>query len=294
MTLRSCSTGENQTLAEPDGQKAVLVIDGDEVSTDALTEFAEMGLGLERAKSIADELRGIIDEKNRRANNNSERLSVQIQGSEFPKVEAWLACGAMVGVMPRTEWTREVRNPKSGDLEGYEARVEVIRLSTGAVIAAAEAGCFFDEKLGNTNRLRWTERHAVLSMAGTRATSKALSQPLRWIMVLSGLSGTPMEEMPAKDPRPPANRRPVQSEPNEADQAPDAPGWDDSKPDPKGAPVSAGQLKRLWTLTREKHGEDAEAVLRAVLKRWELTSSKHIQAEDYDAIVSAVENEVIE
>ena len=42
----------------------------------------------------------------------------------------------------------------------------------------------------------WTrsEDYAIRSMAQTRAMSKALSGPLRFIVTLSGLSGTPAEE----------------------------------------------------------------------------------------------------
>jgi hypothetical protein len=157
---------------------------------DALTMFGDETQGIDRARRVANMLKGIVTEKN---------LSVRLGNSDHLKIEAWCACASMVGVAPLTEWVHEVRHPTSGDLEGYEARVQVVQIATGQVVGAAEAGCFFEETLtrrdGSTYE-RWTERHAVKSMAQTRATSKAIGQVLRWIPVLAGFSGTPYEEMP--------------------------------------------------------------------------------------------------
>ena len=69
------------------------------------------------------------------------------------------------------------------------------------MIGAAESGCYRDE-----NRWRNAERHALKSMAQTRATSKALGQVLRWIPELAGYSGTPAEEMPPDDSSPAPSR----------------------------------------------------------------------------------------
>jgi hypothetical protein len=154
---------------------------------DALTEFGADDIGMDRGLRIANQLDAIIREKD---------LAVQIGQGEHLRVEAWCACAAMVGVSPRTVWTK--RLPETGPLEGYIARVEVVQIATGRIIGAAEAGCFTDERMGS--RARWTEQHAVMSMAQTRATSKAIGQVLRWIPVLAGYSGTPAEEMPRDMP----------------------------------------------------------------------------------------------
>jgi hypothetical protein len=150
-------------------------------------------LGMQIAKPLADMV-------------EAQGLSVRIGQGKHLRVEAWCALGAMVGVSPRTVWTEEARNPETGQLEGYEARVEVVR-SGGDVIGAAESGCYRDE-----SRWRTAERHAIKSMAQTRATSKALGQVLRWIPELAGYSGTPAEEMPPQEPAPapsPPPRPPV-------------------------------------------------------------------------------------
>lgn len=175
---------------------------------DALTEFGHDEIGLDRARAIANRLDSIIREKG---------LSSRIGNKDHIRVEAWCACASMTGLSPKTEWTREVRNPSTGDLEGYEGRVNAIRIATGEVVGAAEAGCFVDEyEWSYKRRLFWhrwvmgcpgheerpkqpcgpAQRHAIESMSQTRATSKAIGQVLRWIPVLAGYSGTPAEEMP--------------------------------------------------------------------------------------------------
>jgi hypothetical protein len=178
----------------------VLDVKATEASTvamprDALQSFQRLGIGVGDAIGIANQLRGIVDAKG---------LAVSLGQGEHLRVEAWTSLASMVGVSAATEWCHEVRDPSSGELEGYHARVRVIRLATGEEIGAAENGCFFDELLtrrdGSTFE-RWIEhgvpvRHAALSMAQTRAVSKALGQVLRWIPVLAGYSGTPYEEMP--------------------------------------------------------------------------------------------------
>jgi hypothetical protein len=74
--------------------------------------------------------------------------------------------------------------------DGWEARVEA-RTRAGEIVGAAEAECLRSE---NT----WANRddYALRSMAQTRATSKALRQPLGFVMQLAGFNPTPAEEMP--------------------------------------------------------------------------------------------------
>jgi hypothetical protein len=103
--------------------------------------------------------------------------------SEHVKVEGWQTLGAMLGVVPVITWTRKIDR-------GWEARCEARTLDE-RVIGAGEAECLKDEE-------NWkdSEDYAVRSMAQTRATSKALSGPLRFVVTLAGYSATPAEEMP--------------------------------------------------------------------------------------------------
>jgi hypothetical protein len=207
---------------------------------DALTTFGDATVGIDRARAVANMLRGIVDEK---------RLAVKIGKGEHLRVEAWCACASMVGVAPQTEWSREVRHPSSGDLEGYEARVQVVQIATGQVVGAAEAGCFFDETMNG--QPRWNERHACKSMAQTRATSKAIGQVLRWIPVLAGFSGTPYEEMPPGG-YPDRDEAPPKREPQRRTKAPPPPR--DESADPKaqaflfmpGDPQPPDPKFKLW------------------------------------------------
>lgn len=131
---------------------------------------------IERATRVAGALKSVIDK---------QKLTTRIQGKEHVRVEGWQTCGAMLGVVPVVEWTRQVEG-------GWEARCEA-RTLNGQIIGAGEAMCTKSE--GKP----WSQRpdYALRSMAQTRATSKALSGPLRFIMTLAGYEATPAEEMPS-------------------------------------------------------------------------------------------------
>jgi hypothetical protein len=112
-------------------------------------------------------------------------LISRISNRDHVKVEGWTLLGTMLGVFPVCVWTKERS-------DGWEARVEARTLS-GAIVGAAEAECLRSEKL-------WSNRddYALRSMAQTRATSKALRQPLGFVMSLAGFDPTPAEEAPEK------------------------------------------------------------------------------------------------
>jgi len=116
----------------------------------------------------------------------AQKLSVKIGPSEHVRVEGWTLLGSMLGVFPICVWSRKVE----GDDGGWEARVEA-RTRAGDLVGAAEAECLRSEKT-------WKNRddYALRSMAQTRATSKALRQPLGFVMTLAGFNATPAEEMP--------------------------------------------------------------------------------------------------
>lgn len=113
---------------------------------------------------------------------NRKMFTIIGQGKHV-RVEGWQTLGAMVGVFPVVEWTRRLEN-------GWEARVKAVTRN-GEVVGAAESQCL------NTER-NWAnkEDHCLRSMAQTRATSKALAMPLRFVIALAGYEGTPAEEMP--------------------------------------------------------------------------------------------------
>ena len=129
---------------------------------------------LRRASVMAEQLAAVV---------RKQKLTSNISGKEHVRVEGWTLLGSMLGVFPVCEWTKETVN-------GWEARVEARTLS-GQVVGAAEAQCDRSESA-------WKNRdgYVLRSMAQTRATSKALRQPLGFVMQLAGFDPTPAEEMP--------------------------------------------------------------------------------------------------
>jgi hypothetical protein len=119
-----------------------------------------------------------------------QKLSVKIGPSEHVRVEGWTLLGSMLGVFPVCVWTRQLE-------DGWEARVEA-RTRSGEVVGAAESMCTRTEKEWGPNPTRGKPKddYALRSMAQTRATSKALRQPLGFVMQLAGFNPTPAEEMP--------------------------------------------------------------------------------------------------
>jgi|SRR5215467_1934040 len=146
---------------------------------------------IQRATAAANALMEVVEAKG---------LVVRIGPSKHPKVEAWTLLGSMLGVFPVVEWTKPIVR---GGVKGYEARVVATTLA-GATVGAAEAECLSNER-------NWIGKpdYALRSMAQTRATSKALAGPLRFIMVLAGFEGTPAEEMDGVKNNRPAPAQPV-------------------------------------------------------------------------------------
>lgn len=127
-----------------------------------------------RASDMAVVLADIIEKK---------KLYSPINGKKYVRVDGWSTLGAMLGVLPH-----EVRSIKIDN--GYEAYVELIRMTDGAVIGGSSAICTRDER-------NWSNRDefAIKSMATTRATGKAYRLAFSWIMNLAGYESTPAEEM---------------------------------------------------------------------------------------------------
>jgi hypothetical protein len=127
-----------------------------------------------RAEKVATALKDVL---------NKQGLTAKISGREHVLVSGWTLLGSMLGVFPVCLWTRKLEN-------GWEARVEA-QTRSGEVVGAAEAMCTRDEDLWKTR-----DEYALRSMAQTRATSKALRQPLGFVVTLAGYDETPAEEMP--------------------------------------------------------------------------------------------------
>ena len=120
------------------------------------------------------------------------KLVMKISGNEYLLAPGWAVLAGMTGLSPYTVWVKPLE-----DGTGYTARVEVRRVADGAVISAAEQVCTKSER-------KWShaEEHALMGMAQTRASSRALKGPLQQIVELAGYKGTPAEEM-VEEPKAP-------------------------------------------------------------------------------------------
>lgn len=173
------------------------VVDGELVTVDHPGDVTLFGTGnphefLTRVRTVADALADVIRQQN---------LAVRIRGSEYVRVEGWTCLGSLLGVFAETEWTRPVDG-------GWEARV-VAHTRAGEPVGAAESMCTRSE-----SRWRTADDYAIRSMAATRATSKALRQPLGFVMQMAGFSPTPLEEIPPDEPAPePAGKIPPEHRP---------------------------------------------------------------------------------
>ncbi len=196
---------------------------------------------------ISDTLSRVVREK---------RLFHNISGKDHVLVEGWTLLGSMLGVFPVTVWTTPIMDA-DGAQQGWEARVEA-RTRDGAIVGAAEAECLRAER-------NWKGRddYALRSMAQTRATSKALRQPLGFVMTLAGFNATPAEEIP-NDPPTAAT----------------------------SAVISRAQRTRLFAIAGE-HGVTKERVKELLLELTGQDSTGSLLVEDYDRVVDAIETDDI-
>ncbi len=192
---------------------------------------------------ISDTLSRVVKDK---------KLFKTIQGKDHVLVEGWTLLGSMLGVFPVTVWSKPVSDV-DGTQIGWEARVEA-RTRDGGIVGAAEAECLRSEST-------WAKRddYALRSMAQTRATSKALRQPLGFVMTLAGFNATPAEEIPAET-------------------APKV--------------ISKSQRDRLFTIATKEKMEITR--LRELVKEFTgQESTKVVTVDQYDALVAAIESDSI-
>ncbi len=146
----------------------------------ALFRTDDPGEVVEKATQVANALASVIQAK---------RLFAHIQGKNHVLVEGWQLLGSMLGVTAVCVATEPVDG-------GFKATVEA-RTADGRVIGRADALCTKHEKRGPW---KTADDYARLSMAQTRATSKALKGPLGFVVSLAGYETTPAEEMTFAQP----------------------------------------------------------------------------------------------
>tara|TARA_B100001939_G_scaffold317111_1_gene303496 strand:- start:2036 stop:2944 length:909 start_codon:yes stop_codon:yes gene_type:complete len=121
----------------------------------------------------------------------NQNLFALIQGKKYVTFEGWQFLGSMLptAITPQTEWTVEVKDENTGEVLGFKTRV-VAKDVNGNERGAAESVCMYSEK-----NWRGKDANHLMSMAQTRASSKALRMALSSIVKLAGFEPTPKEEM---------------------------------------------------------------------------------------------------
>lgn len=115
------------------------------------------------------------------------KLTANIQGKNYPLVEAWQFAGSQLGLIPVMKHCYNLSTPEEIK---YEAHVDVIRISDGFIMSRGFAVCSNKEH----SKKRFDE-YAIASMAQTRAVGKAYRNILAWLMKAAGFEATPAEEM---------------------------------------------------------------------------------------------------
>jgi hypothetical protein len=129
-----------------------------------------------------------------------KQMVTRIAGTEHTNIEGWQTAGAMLGISAHTVWSRPcdpadlAEDPTGRPVIGWEARAEA-RTRAGEVVGAAEGMVTSTER-----NWRNASDQAMRSMAQTRAQSKALGSALRFVMAMTGLKGTPVEEVEESEP----------------------------------------------------------------------------------------------
>ena len=111
-------------------------------------------------------------------------LNKKAPEKEYVTVEGWEVLGTMLGIVPVTTITGEIKN-KRGDTVGYKARATLYRnpimqndeIIGGTIISRAEAQA---DKTGFQKDL-----FSIASMAQTRALGKAYRMGLSWIIKMA-------------------------------------------------------------------------------------------------------------
>ena len=160
----------------PDGDLLPELYESQSATPATLFGTSDPARALDKMAEIAKLLIGVVEQRN---------LVKRISGNDYLLAPAWAVLAGMTGLAPYTVWTRPT---DSGD--GYLARVEVRRIADGAVVSAAEQVCTRGEP-----RWAYANDHALLGMAQTRASSRALRGPLMQVVELAGYKPTPAEEM---------------------------------------------------------------------------------------------------
>ena len=115
------------------------------------------------------------------------KLSTTVQGKEFVNVEGWQYAGSRLGIVPIVEHV--ISSSTESEIR-YQAKVTLWDMRSQHTVGAGFAMCSNKE-----SGKKFYQEFAIMSMAQTRAISKAYRNCLAWIIRAAGYEPTPAEEM---------------------------------------------------------------------------------------------------
>jgi len=129
---------------------------------------------------------------------NSRGLYTEQNGNKYLHVEAWELIGAFAGVRAETDSVEPI---SANDLiVGYQAKVVLVNTADGTRLGGgAIAMCGMDEFVTKGQKTQGAKHNSAMSMAQTRAVSKAFRMNFSYVAVLGGYAPTPAEEMPPEE-----------------------------------------------------------------------------------------------
>lgn len=147
---------------------------------------AQVEMGQRQAKALMSILE----------NNKDATLFAIINKKKYLRVEGWQLIGKFNRISAVPEYVNPI--PEDDDSkQGYEAKVNLYQ--DGNIIGSGIMICGLDDWVCQ-GKAGLARDNACMSMAQTRATSKAYRLNFSWIAVLAGFQPTPAEEMQGQQP----------------------------------------------------------------------------------------------
>jgi|HubBroStandDraft_6_1064221.scaffolds.fasta_scaffold45640_4 hypothetical protein len=169
-----------QEIIEGEARALAVVEPPAKVNSLAMLDAATPEEYMERISRVCKILVDVVEkQKLSKKLGRGDKKHVELEAWQFLGSMPWIRCSAVI------DWTKEI-----GDGLGWEARALVYR--DGVVVGAGDGMCLRSE----SNWKAPKDYFALRSMAQSRAMSRALQGPLRFIFVLAGYAGAGAEEMP--------------------------------------------------------------------------------------------------
>ena len=147
---------------------------------------------VEELAYIAKQLQDFVDKRD---------LSVNIAGKRYVLLEGWQFVASLTQLTPIVVRVQDLSTENVVKLpDGTEKKVKEIRWLAEVEVIDKNGNVVsrgFAIASSSESKRRGQDEYAILSMAQTRAISKALRNKFGWIMKLAGYEATPAEEAEA-------------------------------------------------------------------------------------------------